>query len=676
MVEGFMRRFRALAVSVALGASLAAGCSQGSGAVGAIDIDPKAIEAHVTKLMGDTLKGTATQAADLDSLRKLLPPEVALTWGNLSFDAATNSTLVTDLKLTPADMTTVGVKIAELRLFDFDSKLLQDRIAGQRLAETVPLARRIDAKGVSMFGVAEAMMQGMSQSDMVLPAPAEVEVPADLANPLKFQPTDPVDPTAPPADDWPYSAEPDMDFSYVMEQPTIERFDFSIGRIVLDDIQLKPYQVAPAPAAAAANPADPMAELMQMLQVVSAFTQSYGIDTAAYLDMKMGFGMTQSGEKIAYDITVASIGARGMRGGDLDGMYMRDAAYVFQGPAPDGGSLPIDYKVSLMTAEDMRLGKVFEHLAKGVVPPRTESNLMSLGVWRSEKESAKIAGKDFYSVDSTMFDGTGWHWFIPTNIKSSATNATLNIGAFFDMAADMVGTTPAVDPTTDPDDPFGDYAYDAGPSRDEILAIKALVEKHGLTTLTMNTGFGWNWNATSGDAKLDFSIDGKDLLKIGAKYEGGFPSFKAVSDLIPDNIEATDQEALAKVFNTSTSLKLIELNLEDKGGLPKIYGIIGEFAPMMGMGAEPMTADAVRTIASSGLKTMAAAASQQIPEMPVLLDPIAAFLEAGGKLRLAIQPTKPMPFSGLEGAMMGAMMGTSTPSQVIKDFGVKSEHTK
>ena len=672
-----MRRFRALAVSVALGASLAAGCSQGSGAIGAIDIDPKAIEAHVTKLVGDTLKGTATQAADLDSLRKLLPPEVALTWGNLSFDEATNSTLVTDLTLTPAEMTTVGVKIAELRLFDFDSKLLQDRIAGQRLAETVPLARRIDAKGVSLFGVAEVMMQGMSQSEMVLPAPADVEVPADLANPLKFQPTDPVDPTAPPADDWPYSAEPDMDFYDAMVPPTIERFDFSIGRIVLDDIQLKPYQVAPAPAAAAAtNPADPMAELMQMLQVVSAFTQSYGIDTAAYLDMKMGFGMTQSGEKMSYDITVASIGARGMRGGDLDGMYMRDAAYVFAGPAPDGGTLPIDYKVSLMTAEDMRLGKVFEHLAKGVVPPRTESNLMSLGVWRSEKESAKIAGKDFYSVDSTMFDGSGWHWFIPTNIKSSATNATLNIGAFFDMAADLVGTTPAADPSTDPDDAFGDYAYDAGPSRDEILAMKALVEKHGLTTLTMNTGFGWNWNATSGDAKLDFSLDGKDLLKIGAKYEGGFPSFKAVSDLIPDNIEATDQEALAKVFSASTSLKLVELNLEDKGGLPKIYGIMGEFAPMMGLGAEPMTADNVRTMAASGLKTMAAAASQQIPEMPVLLNPIAAFLEAGGKLRLAIQPTKPMPYSGMEAAMMGAMMGTSTPSQVIKDFGVKSEHTK
>lgn len=674
-----MRKFRALVASVALGASLAAGCSQGSGAVGAIDIDPKAIEAHVTKLMGETLKGTATQAADLDSLRKLLPPEVALTWGNLSFDAATNSTLVTNLKLTPAEMTTVGVQIAELRLFDFDSKLLQDRIAGQRLAETAPLARRIDAKGVSLFGVAEAMMQGMAQDSMVLPAPADGEVPPDLANPLKFQPTDPVDPTAPSVEDWPYAVEPDMDFYDAIDPPTIERFDMSIGRIVLDDIQLRPYQVAPAPAAAAASadPADPMAELMQMLQVVSAFTQSYGIDTAAYLDMKMGFGMTQAGQKISYDIKVASIGARGMRGGDLDGMYMRDAAYVFETPAPTGGSLPIDYKVSLMTAEDMRLGKIFEHLAKGVVPPRTESNLMSLGVWRSEKESAKIGGKDFYSVDSTMFDGTGWHWFIPTNIKSSATNATLNIGAFFDMMADMAGTAPAPAPSTDPEDPFaGDYAYDAGPSRDEVLAIKALVEKHGLTTLTMNTGFGWNWNATSGDAKLDFSLDGKDLLKVAAKYEGGFPSFKAVSDLIPDNIEATDQAALGKVFSDSTSLKLIELNLEDKGGLPKIYGMIGEFAPMMGMGGEPMTAENVRAMASSGLKTMAAAASQQIPEMPTLLNPIASFLELGGKLRLAVQPTKPMPFAGIEAAMMGAMMGTSTPSQVIKDFGIKSEHTK
>ncbi len=679
-----MRKLGGMLVAVAMGASLAA-CSQGSGAVGPIDVDPKAIEAHVTKLAAEAFKGTSTEAADLESLRKLLPPEVVLTWGNLSFDAATNSTLVTDLKLTPAEMTTVGLQIAELRLFDFDSKLLQDRIAGQRLAESAPLARRIDAKGIALFGVADAIMQGtqgaqdMAPADGVMVPPADGTVPADQANPLKFQPADPttpVDPTAPedPFSDWPETADDEM-FYQSMAPPTIERFDFSIGRIILDDVQLKPYHVAPAPAAAAAAaPADEMAQLMQVLQVVSAFTQSYGIDTAAYLDMKLGFEMTQFEEKIAYDINVASVGARGMRGGDTDGMYMRDAAYVFHTPSPTGGAaVPIDYKVSLMTAEDMRLGKVFEHLAKGVVPPRTESNLMSLGIWRSEKEAMKFGGKDFYTVDSTMFDGTGFHWFIPTNLKSTATNATLNIGSFFDMMADMAGTPPVADPN----DPFGgEYGYDTGPSRDEVLAIKALVEKHGLSTVSMNSNFGWTWNATNGDAKLDFGVDGKDLLKVAAKYEGGFPSFKAVSDLIPDNIEATDQAALSTLFSNNSTLKLIEFNVEDKGGLPKIYGIMGEFAPAMGMGGAPMTADNVRQMAASGLKTMAAAASQEIPEIPTLLNPIAAFLEQGGKLRLAVQPTKPAPFASFEATMMGAMMGSSTPSQIIKEFGIKTEHSK
>jgi len=664
-----MRRLGGMLVAVAMGASLAACGSQGSGAVGPIDVDPKAIEAHITKLAGETFKGTATEAADLDSLRKLLPPEVALTWGNLSFDAATNSTLVTDLKLTPAQMTTVGLQIAELRLFDFDSKLLQDRIAGQRLGESAPLARRIDAKGVSLFGIADAIMmgqQGMAPTDgSVTVPPANGEAPVENANPLKFQPTDPTVPED-PFSDWPAAS--DDDFSDWMTPPTIDRFDFSIGRIILDDIQLKPFQVAPAPAAAA-DPYDSMAQLMQVLQIASSFTQSYGIDTAAYLDMKMGFEMTQYAEKIAYDISVASIGARGMRGGDLDGMYMRDAAYAFQTPSPTGGAIPIDYKVSLMTAEDMRLGKIFEHLAKGVVPPRTESNLMSLGVWRSEKESMKFGGKDFYSVDSTMFDGTGFHWFIPTKLSSSATNATLNIGSFMDMMADMAGAASS-EPSADP------FAYDAGPSREDVLAIKALIEKHGFTKMTFNSGFGWNWNAGNGETKVDFSLDGQDFLKLGLKYEGGFPSFKAVSDLIPDNIEATDGAAVQKVFADSSSLKLVEFNVEDKGGLTKVYGLVGEFAPMMNLGPQPMTADNVRQMVSSLIKTTAAGASAQIPEIPTLLNPVANFLEQGGKLRFAVQPAKPTPFASFESMAMGVMMGATTPSQMIKDLGIKSEHTK
>ena len=32
------------------------------------------------------------------------------------------------------------------------------------------------------------------------------------------------------------------------------------------------------------------------------------------------------------------------------------------------------------------------------MPPRTETNLMSLGVWRSKNEALKLGGKPIYTV--------------------------------------------------------------------------------------------------------------------------------------------------------------------------------------------------------------------------------------------------------------------------------------
>ena len=98
---------------------------------------------HSAGVAGDTLLLQAPSA----SVRDALPKEVSLTWGNLSFDSATNSTLLTDVKLTPKDMPQIGLGIQELRLFDFDADFAKARLTGQRLAETAPLASRIDAKG-------------------------------------------------------------------------------------------------------------------------------------------------------------------------------------------------------------------------------------------------------------------------------------------------------------------------------------------------------------------------------------------------------------------------------------------------------------------------------------------------------------------------------------------------
>lgn len=661
-----MRRFGGALVALAVGASLVvSGCSQGSGAVSAIDVDPKAIEAHVTKLAGETLKGTKTTPANLDAIKALMPPEVLLTWGNLTFDAATNSTLVTDLKVVPRDMPTVGVQVSELRLWDFDADLLKARISGQRLSETVQLARRIDAKGVSVFGIADAVnqMQGSMGGGAFEDAPPAIEP----ANPTKFQPADPTAPETP--EDWPPATEPDFHFDQntdfgALYATHIERYDVSIGRIIIDDVMLKPYVVpAAAPAPANADPYDPMSTMMPVLQQFVAISQSYGIDTAAYFDFKVGIAMTEMGQKMSGDILIKTLGARGMRGGDLDGMFMRDMTY--SASADVGAPAPIDmsYTMGLMTLEDLRLDKVMGFLAKGVVPPRTETNLMGLGLWRTEAESFKIAGKEIYSVAEGMADLKGWHWFIPTNLQGSAKKVSLDLGAIMDLGLQFSQMAPV--------DEFGEERPD--PTA-EIQQAKSLLEKYGLSRITLDTSAGWNWNAGNGDTKLNLGFAGADLFDIDAKYEGVFPSFKAVSDVIPEDPEQTNPMAIANVFSTGSALKLIDLNVKDNGGLTKVYGIMGDFAPSIGMGPEPMTGDQVRSMVAGMVRQLSDPQATGMPEVAALMAPVASFLESGGKLRVAVQPAKVMPFTSLAGTLMAAGMGS--PAQAIKDLGLKVEHSK
>lgn len=661
-----MRKLGGMLFAVAMGASLVTGCSQGSGAMSAIDVDAKSIEAHVTKLAGETFKGTATAAVDFASLRDALPEELAMSWGNLSFDAAANATVVTDLKLTPKEMTTVGISVSELRLYDLDVDLLKTRLAGGRLTDTAPLARRIDAKGVSLFGLADTINQlqgGMYDSfgdtfpdtfpdDFPQPAPEQV-------NPLKFQPGEPVTPEV-------IEPAPGDEFDFDSFQPavSIERYDVSIGRVIFDDIVLKPYQVAPATLVDPNNYSS-FDALMPVLQQLAAISQAYGIDTAAYLDMKFGFAVTEYGQKMAGDINIAAIGARGLRGGDMDGMFMRDMKYVASGDiAPGAPPFTFDYNVGLMSAKDFRLGKVFDYFAKGAFPPKTEANLMSLGTWRSEKESMKMGGKEIYAVAETSFDGTGFHWFIPTKLQATGKGVSIDVGAFLDMAAQMGAAAQTAEGMVDD----GSLA--------QLQQVRGLLDKHGLSRPTFNSNFGWNWNANNGDAVLSLGFDGDSLLNVNAKYEGGFPSFKAVADLVPENPEETNMAAINNVFMTGTTLKLVELNVQDKGGLPKIYGIIGEFAPVSGMSPNPMSAEDVRLLAANAVESMAIMAGQQIPEVPALLTPVANFLKSGGKLRFAMQPSKPTRITDLGMSMMGAQMGAASPSQVIKDLGLKAEHSK
>lgn len=656
-----MRAFRAGFIAFAFASAFTAGCSQGgSAALAPVDTDPKAVEAMVAKLTTESFKGKATGPADIAAVRDALPKEVSLTWGSLSFDQASGATVLTGVKLTPAEMTSVGINIDELRLFDFDASFAKARLQGQRLTEAAPLARRIDAKGVSLFGLAD-LLNGMVGGSN--------EVAVAIEEPATDQPVDGAAPAAPPAaDNWPAATEPqlfdDSTWDKVSYGPSFERYDFGYGRIVLDDVVLRPFELVPVKAAAD----DPFAEMMAVLQPLAAVSRSFGVDSVALLDMKGSFAMTEMGRKISGSLGVKSMGIRGWRGGDIDAAYVRDASFLM-----NGGDNPTDSVqggIGLYTLEDMRLDKLYGALAKGAMPARTEADLMSIGLLRMENETIQIGGKEVYAVGESTLDARKFHWFIPTDLKASAKNVTVDIGNFVSLMEQAAGAYGGIT------GPGSDYIDGAPDTR----AILAALEKYGLSKPVMNFNVGWNWNAASGDTRIDIGFGAEKFMQIDAKYEGGFPSFKAVSDLIPDNVEEANGMALSNLFDAKSTLKVVDVNLTDKGGLNAIFGIASEVAPeMMGglaMGADgqggKVTPETMRTLIATFLRAMAEQAAPQMPEMASIINPFASFIAEGGKLHYVMQPPKPLPFSQLAGIDAAGM----SPAQMLKALGLKVEHSK
>ncbi len=694
--EGYMRGmkagFAALAMITGLGA-----CSQGSAAIGAVDIDAKSLEAHVAKITSEAIKGEATAAADLASLRALLPKEVSVTWASLNFDAASGATVLTEVKVTPADMPEIGLGIAELRLWDFDVALLRARMQGQRLGETAKLARRIDAKNVSVFGMAEMMNASFAQPAYpggsyyddapqappadwpAEPAPADGAIPA---TPLRWQQPDnrpfapaPQTDEAPSIRDWPAITEPEFfepadpyaepDYYYVPPAPmTIERYDIGYSRLILDDIVLKPFEALPQDTGG-------MSQLSPLagLQTLVAFMRSVGIDTMGALDLKFDMAMRTGDETMAFAYTVKSMGSRGMRGGDLDASYARDIAYSFDlGADPSTPSIrrKVDFNVGFFGMEDFYLDKLLVEMAKGQAPALTNTNLMSLGLWRSENVSMSVAGKQMLATTETMFDARKFHWLVPTDMQASAKGVTVDLEAIASLGAMFQDSS---------------YAMGFDDGVQEMIDGVEMLKRHGLSKPSMNFAFGWNWNPDNGDTRLNLAFGGDGLIDIGAKYEGIFPSYKAVTAVTPADPAQANLPAIGRLFTEGSKFKLVEVNVNDKGGLSKIFGLVAEGGEEMGgfdlgMGPTDMTGDQLREQASLFIQSMAVQASSQFPEMRGLLTPVAAFLQGGGRLKFVMQPSQPMAFNALANAGSGAMFGTLTPSQLIQQLGVRTEHSK
>jgi hypothetical protein len=655
-----MRRLTYGALALVLAAGFA-GCSQGgSAALNPVDTDPKAVEALVAKLETEAFKGKATAAADLTAMREALPSEMTLEWDNLTFEAATASTLLTEVRIGLASLPGVGVGIDELRLYDFDAGLATARLNGQRLTETAPLAARIDARGVSLFGLAE-MLNGAMGATPAEEAPPEAVVADD-----PFMSDDLQEPT-----------EPSFTDDDAMFVSAIDRLDLSFGRIILNDVVMRPFEAIAAPASAQPGMMTelygPGADIMtQYIGVMRAF----GIDTFAAYDMKADFAMREMGESISLSLSAKTQGTRGMRGGDIDASFLRGLQIAFNMGEPSAPDAPVtfSYTIDYTGMEDMRFDTLYAHMAKGTMPARTETDVLSYGRMSMENQAMVIDGREIMTVGEAVFDARKFHWLIPTELTASASDAKIDLAAITELATQF-----ASDMENQYLEQFGDPGlagdgFAPAPSPD-FSAVAATMEKYGFAKPNMNFNFGWNWNALSGDTKIDLGFGGENLMQFAFKYEGGFPDFKSVSDLIPDDPLAADMDAVGQVFAERSKLKLVSLNVTDSGGLGKIFDLAAEMGPVLAA-SDPSGFNPFEGQTGASLRQMAGGALTMLgasPEFAPFITPMSNFIMEGGKLTLAMQPAQAMTLSAL-----GELMTRTdvSPTETFKQLGLKVEHAK
>jgi hypothetical protein len=622
-----MRALHLGLAALALGAILS-GCSGGkSGALEPLKTTPAQAEAHIAKLFAEPFKGEATAATDLASVRDALPKEIALTWESLTFDAASGATVLTNVKLAPADMTNIGLGIDEIRLWDFDADFAKARLAGQRLSETARLARRIEAKGLAVFGL-ETLMAPMT----------EMSATAGLAVTEPF-----IDPFL--------AGDPDLAAEIrASAQVSLDSYEIGAASLIFDDVMLRPFELKPVQL----PPDNDFAEAMPFLQGYAAAWRTLAFDTVAAKDATLKYAMTQMGQRIELDMSADTYGVRGMRGGDMDVAVMRGASIggSMPNPADPSAVVPISMRLDHFAFEGVRFDKLYRYLAIGEWPPRTDTNLMSYGRLQLTDGAIAIGGQTLMTLGESIIDLRDFHWFIPSKARFSANDLVYDFNGFIGFIEDMTA---------------GDSALEGiDPAMLDVL------RRYGLDKASFDMAFGWDWNPSSGAATIDgtFGLDG--YMRFDAKFSGALPTFKGVSDLIPDGFETADGDAIGQLFASVSNLKLIEANIVDEGGLDKGFALAVELGKMMPI--EPgqpdffanQSPESLRQLAVAGVYALRDQAAREIPQLRALLSPFGAFVEKGGKVKIAFKPARPLGAALIEDIQVGNV----APADLLKDVTV------
>jgi hypothetical protein len=626
-----------------------------SGALKPLKITVEQAEADIEALRTEAFTMKAEGPADVAAIVAALPEGLTATWDALEFDAASGATVLRAVRISHSAAPDLAVTIDETRAWGLDAAFAAARLKGERLDETARLANRIDLTGVKLVGLEAFFAPAM---DAYMDAVEEAAVDA-----IESAVED--------------AAISDAFTETLSDQATtLEHYNFSIGRFIIDDLTLRPFELKPV-----ALPADSeWAKVMPVAQPAAAIYRSLAANAYGIFDTTAELAMSQYGEPIEMSYTIASTGVRGWRGGDLDASFGRGIAMEVDVSAPlavaaqeaaetntdidieETATTPaltqfaMDISVASTSHERMRLDALLGFLARGEMPPRSQTGLLGIGVSRVSDMQFAMNDTTFYSVGEYVIEAEDFHWFIPTRLRVAYSDFVYHLDG---LGAIMQSLEPALADS---------------PDMAMFNTMMPVLNKYGLDKPSMDFDLILEWNPGSGASTINLSGALDDYFHGDLNLNGVLPDFDAVAQHIPEDGGPPNDAAINEVFAEASAFKAFEWKIVDDGGLEKSFALAADI--IAAMPPDDQAVAMLRNAGPQGLRQMAVsgimlvgsqASASGAPQAEPLVAAFANFIAQGGTLTYSSKPKAPLNAEALEAA--------ATPEAAFELMELKAVHT-
>ena len=536
---------------------------------------------------------------DVAQLLDVLPGEIVTRYEEVSYNERTGETVISNLRFSSEVDTEVGVIIETLSVSGVDTDFLLARLNGTNFDEEAIVVDKLEASNISLFGVEKFygdFFETYNEKVEDIGDDTELE---DAFNLIEF-----------------------------------EKLNFQIETLSLDDFELRPFLLIKRELEDETD-----SELLGFLQTYAAYNRAIGAQRMSMQGLKMAMAMRDAGELIDMTFDVPSSIVEGWHGGDMDKYVVDRMTFKMSAPIPeeDGDAdLPFesvsmagDY--GLQMVEGLRLDKALSWLARREMPPTTETDLMSLGVWTAKDQTLSIFDKPFFSVESSVMDMSQFHWLIPTQISSQAGNLVYDIGGMMEFVGSLV---------PEDEEEFENFEM--------VLKVFDVLEQYDLSAPSMDLDFNWLWDAEDGPARISVETGLEGYGTFAFDLSGAIAGFDDWVSAVKAAEETDGEEVFEAFANQNFAFNSQSIVMTDRGGNDRLLHAAIDVAKAIKDDVPEVAVlaaydvETLKLLASNAIIGGAALAGQEFPVLNDYAKALAGYVAEGGSFKVAMEPEAPV----------------------------------